>query len=108
MRNLATKDIFKISRIIKVAGCREDIKGIIEKFDGKDPEALGKALFDILMAITESEEAEKLIYKLLAEIMEKSEQEIESQSLKATINDLKAIAKNNNIIDFFKQADISE
>lgn len=127
MRKLNTSDVFKMARIIKKAKVAEAIEQIftssrenpiiIKEDDSEEVKSEKKreierkkeaAGFRTIMTIFEScstEELENMLYQFLGGITEKNPEDVSKQSLEATINDIKQIVKENNIADFFKQAD---
>ena len=126
MRKLITSDVFKAARIIKEAKVKDAIseifestKGVKISIDESDSEevkaekqqALAEkqeaAGFEAIMTIFEACSTPKLegmLYELLAGICEKNADDIASQSLEVTIEEIKAIASENNIANFFKSA----
>lgn len=106
MRKIITADVFKLSRIIKTANVKETIANLVTEGKKKnaDEEAIGIEAIMTVMESCSSEKLEKQMYELIAGITEKKPEEIENQSLEATITDVKQIVKENNISLFFKQA----
>ena len=106
MRKLQTQDVFKLARIIKQAKAKEEITNLM--IDGKkenaDAEELGiKAIF----ALTEScadVKVESQLYDLIGSVCEKKADEIKTQSLNVTIDDIKQIIKENDMESFFNTA----
>ena len=127
MRKLITSDVFKMARIIKEAGVKNAIAEIFKEtrntnivIEENDSEAVKKAKteainkkqeeagFEAIMTIFEScstEKLEKMLYEFLGGISEKKSDEVAGQTLEATIEDIKTIVSENNIVNFFKQAD---
>lgn len=106
MRKLCTKDVFSVARIIKHCNAKEELAKVAELAAEKKLSA-EKAGIDVFMTIVEAaadKEQEKRIYELLADIAEKSADDIQNQSLEATLKDLKQIVAENNIAVFFKNA----
>lgn len=113
MRKLITRDVFKMARIIHKANAKEEIKQIFQKVaDAKDSGAdvetmqreAGMEVIAFIIDACGNEDVEKAIYDLIAGIAEKDADAIKNQSLDATIELLKAIAKENDIQNFFSVA----
>ena len=127
MRKINTSDVFKMARIIKQANVKSAMAEIfnstrenkIEILEGDSDEEKAEKLkkierkkenagFQAIMTIFEScctEELEEMLYQFLAGITEKRSEDIATQSLETTIEEVKTIVKENNIFDFFSQAD---
>lgn len=126
MRKLITSDVFKAARIIKEAKVKDAISEIFESTKGvnisineNDSEEEKKvklkeiankqetAGFEAIMTIFEACSTEKLegmLYELLAGICEKNADDIANQSLETTVEEIKTIARENNLANFFKSA----
>lgn len=128
MRKINTRDVFKLARIINALqikdvmqdmfskGLRisrsivipedasiEEKEKIQEEYEQKQEEFGVNTIFTILEKCSDVRTEEK-IYDLLGGILEKKPDDVANQTLDATINDIKAIAKENNLFDFFKKA----
>lgn len=128
MRKINTQDVFKLARLVKAAGIKdivsdmfasglsisreikvdenateEEKKKAKQELDRKQEEFGVNAIFTLLENCC-SPDLEKKVYDLMAGITEKTPDAVMNQSLDVTIDDVKEIAKNNNIIDFFKKA----
>lgn len=123
MRKINTGDVFKLARIIKATGAKEDIINIYseskkikeeiresttqENSKEKNEEAQEKIGINIFFAIFEKcsdEKVEKLVYKLIGGIAEKKETEIENMPLDEMLELLRNMVKENNIANFFSAA----
>lgn len=126
MRKIITSDVFKASRIIREAKVKDAISEIfksaqatkikIEAEDSEEVKAEKKALladaqeaagFEAIMTVFEAcstEKLENMLYELLAGICEKKTEDIANQTLEVTMEELKIIAKENNLANFFKSA----
>lgn len=123
MRKINTGDVFKLARIIKATGAKEDIINIYseskkikeeiresatqESSKEKTEEAQEKIGVEIFFAIFEKcsdEKVEKLVYTLIGGIAEKQETEIENMPLEEMLKLLGDIVKENNIANFFSAA----
>lgn len=128
MRKINTQDVFKLARLIKAAGIKDIVSNMFasglriskeiqvdenaseeekkkakQELDRKQEEFGVNAIFTLLENCC-SPDLEKKVYDLVAGITEKTPDAVMNQSLEVTIDDVKEIAKNNNIIDFFKKA----
>lgn len=128
MRKINTQDVFKLARIIKGAGIKEVVSDMFAKGiqisrenelpDGATEEEISQAqqqmarkqeefgvnaVFTILENCC-SVDLEKKVYDLLAGITEKTPDAVMNQTFETTVEDVKEIAKNNDLIGFFKKA----
>lgn len=124
MRKINTSDVFKFAKILKKTRIKESIAKLYEDGAAKEAEIKKKFLseedikeqlqkaqndfgvqfaFSILDAAADGG-VEKDLYDLLGGITEKAPTDIENQSLEKTLEDLKNIAKENNLSLFFKSA----
>lgn len=121
MRKINTEDVFKMARLIRKGNIVPIIKNAYaagrkaKSQEAKSREADGEtaeetaeqigidAFMDIMCSCTEPE-IEELFYELLSGICEKSPDDIRTQSLETTIEDVKRICQENNITNFFKSA----
>lgn len=114
MRKINTSDVFKLARIVRKANMKEEVKKIFsqiteaKKDDSKNIDdvqrEVGMEMIAYLIEACGDELVEKDIYGLLAGISEKKESDIKNQSIDATIEMLKQIAKENDIQNFFSVA----
>lgn len=108
MRRIQTGDVFKMARIIKALSIREELTKIAvdaRKEDGStDIEAVGIKAFMMVMESCADATVENKIYDLLAGITEKNVEDIKTQTLDATIHDIREIVKENDIVNFSKSA----
>lgn len=106
MRKINTGDVFKMARLLRKGNVAETVrKAYIDgKKEGADSEEIGmNAIFDILCSCTDPS-IEDQFCDLLAGICEKKKEEISNQSLETTVNDMKRICEENNIVNFFRSA----
>lgn len=112
MRKINTADVCKMARIMKTSGMREKIFELFKKGrniqaeDVSSPEVQEfgvSVVFEIIEVLAE-QKAERELYELIGGIVGKSANEIAEQEFMATIEDVKAIAQENNLADFFSQA----
>lgn len=97
MRKILTKDVFSLARIIKKANVKEELK----KVDLKKADVYEVGMTMIFTIVEAGSIAEKEIYKLIEDITGKN---IEDMELQETIELLKEIEKENDLMSFFKQA----
>lgn len=104
MRKIITKDVFKLARLIKHSGAKEELTDILGGSREKDASEVGlKAIMTLISACGE-ENTEKEIYELLSGIAEKKPEDIENMVLEDLKDLLKEIADQNNLSDFFDAA----
>ena len=106
MRKINTGDVFKMARLIKHGNISQTVKKAFEAGKQKDADAeqIGMDVaVDILCSCT-GVDMEKEFYGLLSGICEKKPEDIEKQSLEATIEDIRRIFEENNILNFLNSA----
>lgn len=105
MRKINTSDVFKCARIIKNANMKDELAEIYNKFsivEGDDAN-IEKAGIQIVLCVIggcSDERQEKAIYELIGGIIGKDAQLISDQTIEDTIDDIKKIAKENNLVNF--------
>lgn len=109
MRKINTSDVFKFSRIIKKSNVKENIAKAIDEIDAKNNKAkiTEKAGIKVMIALFEScgePGVESLIYDLIGGIAEIDPDTIAEQPFEDTFEILKQISRENNMMNFFKQA----
>ena len=108
MRKINTSDIFKFSRIIKKSNVKENIAKAIDEIDAKSKAKITeKAGIKVMIALFEScgePGVELLIYDLIGGIAEINPDTIAEQPFEDTFEILKQISRENNMMNFFKQA----
>ena len=107
MRKIETHDVFKMARIIKKAGIKEEFGKIFSKSKAADEETAKELGVEVIFSIIEacsSEELEKMLYDFVAGIAEKDAETIKRMSLDALIDTFKEMAKMNNLMTFFSTA----
>lgn len=106
MRKLNTEDVFKMSRLIKAADLKKEIRDAATagKKENADPTEIGMdVIFGIIGACAE-QKVEEQLYDLLAGVTEKKPGEIKNQSIETTVADIKRIMEENNLANFLKSA----
>ena len=108
MRKINTSDVFKFSRIIKKSNVKENIAKAIDEIDSKNKAKITeKAGIKVMIALFEScgePGVESLIYDLIGGIAEIDPDTIAEQPFEDTFEILKQISRENNMMNFFKQA----
>ena len=104
MRKIEFQDAFTVAKIIKKADLK---KNFVEAFKkGSEEGASAKDIgIDVLFAVAEAvgnEGMDKEIYEFLGSITEMGADKIKHQSMSETIEQFKQIAKENDLVDFFK------
>lgn len=99
---LGNRHIFKVLRIIKKAGIRTLIVNILANRGSKDAESIGIDLFDIIIEAFDNEEVEQLLYELLADISNKTTDEVSLMNIEETKDLFVSIAEANNLKSFFQ------
>ncbi len=106
MRKLNTGDVFKMARLLKSANIVGSVKNAFEKGkeEGADTMNVGiDFVCEVLCACSE-ERTETQLYDLLSGVCEKKPEEIRSQSIETTVQDIQRIVEENNVLNFFKSA----
>lgn len=106
MRKINTSDVFKLARMIKGGEIIEGFKKAYAagKEKGADAEKIGlDVILDLVCACTDAK-MEGQLYDLLAGICEKTPERIGEQPLGETIEDIRRICEENDIINFLKSA----
>ena len=108
MRKINTSDVFKFSRIIKKSNVKENIAKAIDEINAKSKSKITeKAGIKVMIALFEScgePGVESLIYDLIGGIAEINPDTIAEQPFEDTFEILKQISRENNMMNFFKQA----
>ena len=108
MRKLNTKDAVAFMRLMKKTGVRQIVVNLLEDAKNKQGEESAEkiginAVFALLEGIT-TVEAEAELYAFLSGPFEKTPQEVENMKLEELIENLKALAEENNLESFFTSA----
>lgn len=108
MRKINTEDAFKTSRLLKYSNIKNTLLDCYEKANSlkkakdKDIEKFGVSVALELIECLGEHRAEQEFYDLIGGICEKSADEIRTQELATTIEDIKMIIKENDMKSFFK------
>lgn len=108
MRKINTEDAFKASRLLKYSNVKETLldcynkANSLKKAKDKDIEKFGVSVALELVECLGEHRAEAEFYDLIGGICEKSADEIRTQELVKTIEDIKQIFQENDMKSFFK------
>lgn len=103
MKKLGLPHVFKMSRLIKKAKLKEALSDVIVEASNQETDKT-KLGVDIAFKIAEAcaeEGVEQQVYELLDDVTGKK---VEEMALDEVINTVKEIAKENNLVSFFKSA----
>lgn len=106
MRKINTEDVFKMARLMNNGKILQVVKDayIEGKKQDVDAQQVGiTAAMDIMCSCTDAK-VEHQFYELVAGICEKTPEEVKTQSLETTVNDIKKICRENDIVNFFNSA----
>lgn len=101
MRNLKTKDLFTIAKIINKAKIKEKIKDIGLSDSATDIELYVSLFFEAIVSVPD---AEKEIYEFLADIAGVKPKEIENDEFELLPKIIEHLKGQENLVNFFKQA----
>ena len=107
MRKIKTKDVFKMARIIKISGAKEELADALRASQTSDAGDAGKIGVDLIMTLCSacgSEQIEKELYEFIGDIAEVKANDIRDMDLDKLIDLFKEIAELNNLSDFFENA----
>lgn len=109
MRKLKFGDLFTLTRIIKKMNIKEEIKGLITDVTNKTPEEKEKIQQNLQVELTmlfveHLADAQQEIYKLFADVSEKSIGEVENMELKDVMEIVNSIFNDDQFGDFFGHA----
>lgn len=105
MRKLITRDIFACARCIERTGIKDVVRNIAEKSNGS--EDLFNRGFDFFWDVLQCaarNEAEEEVYKFLSGPFEMTTEEVGDLSIEALADNLKKMARENDLLAFFKSA----
>lgn len=109
MRSLKTSDLFSLTRIIKKMNIKAEVRALFKDITGLPEEEKVKAkdqlkIDAVFLFVEHIGDAEKEIYKLLADMSGKPVKEIGDQKLIETIEMIKTIFEDEEIEDFLETA----
>jgi tRNA A22 N-methylase len=103
MRKLKTPDVFNAFRMIKKANLREEIKPILKQVANSELtiEDMGiDGILGVIEILTENK-SEKAFYEVLTGPFEMTVEEVEELDLMVFVDNLEALAKENDLKRFF-------
>ena len=105
MKKLQAKHLFQLSKIIKAGNLKEELGNILEQNQKGEisTERLGIEMFMSIISACGDDRVEQLIYKLLDDVFEADTKEM---SLEALLCHFKQLAKENNLLGFFRQLNL--
>ena len=103
MKKLTGKHIFAMAKIIKAANLKEELGEIIEKAQNGEmsTEKVGIEGFMAVVTACGDDKVEQRVYELLDDVFEAKTADM---SLEAIAENFKQLAKENNLMSFFKSA----
>lgn len=106
MRKLNTGDVFKMARLMKNSNVLATVKEafVNGKKEGADETQVGMDFVVDVLCTCSEEKTEAQLYDLLAGICEKKPDDIRDQSLETTVEDIRRIIQENNVVNFFRSA----
>ena len=104
MRKLNTADVFAVARFIRASGMRNQLLPVIrqaaEEANGAEDQEDRDGFLTVLEAMAERK-SEAAIYEVLAGPMECSAEDVEKMPLDELLPNLRQIAEENRLKDFF-------
>lgn len=102
MKKLTGKHVFQMAKIIKAANLKEELGEIFEKSqEGKSVEKVGIEGLMLVISACGDDKVEQRVYELLDDVFEAK---VSDMSLDAIAESFKQLAKENNLMSFFKSA----
>lgn len=100
MKKLVTSDLFKLTRILKEIGIKEELKKRVGT-DEKDLEKVGADLVFEMLDLATEQKAESMIYDFFSSPFEMTSEEIANLPIAEMIDKLKQLAEENDLSSFF-------
>ena len=108
MRGLQFGDVFRFSEIIDKMGIEVDLNNLVDKFKG-ETNIQAKVGGQIgLLLVKKIHKAEREVYKFIAEIEEKTIDEIKKYGFKDLIGFFNELVSQEDFADFFQKAEVEE
>ena len=105
MRKIKTKDVFKLARIIKLSGAKDEIAAALRATQsGENAAGVGIELLMTLISSCADQEVETSLYELIGDISEEKSSVIKDMDLDELMDTLKEIGEQNNLSNFFDTA----
>lgn len=105
MRKIQTQDVFKLARIIRLSGAKDELTEALKA--STSSELRSSAGLDLMMSLISAcgnEEVENALYDLIGNIAEAKAGEIKTMDLDDLGTLLKDISEQNNLSRFFDLA----
>ena len=106
MRKIQTQDVFKLARIIRLSGAKDELTETLKASTSSESNSgvLGVDLMMSLISACGNEEVENALYDLIGNIAEAKAGEIKTMDLDVLGTLLKDISEQNNLSRFFDLA----
>ncbi len=106
MRKINTEDVFKMARLMKNGNFLQAVKNayIEGKKEDADAEQIGMGAVMEIMCSCSDARVEIQFYDLLGGICEKKPEEVKVQSFETTVEDIRKILLENDILNFLDSA----
>ena len=105
MRKLKTFDVFKMARIIRMSGAKEELADSLRATQtGEAPGEVGISLMMTLITVCSEENVENALYELIGDIAEEKPDAIKNMDLDKLVDLFKEIGEQNNLSNFFETA----
>lgn len=102
MRKLNTRDCFKMFRIIKQTGLKNEVQSLLAEAKGQvNAQKFGIRVMFTLFDSMADPKVEEALYDLLNDV---TGEDVSSKGIDELTGILKRIAEENNLTSFFKQA----
>lgn len=103
MKKLTGKHVFAMAKIIKAASLKEELGEIIAKSqeEGVKVEKVGIEAMMTIVSACGDDKVEQRVYELLDDVFEAKTADM---SLEAIAENFKQLARENNLMSFFKSA----
>ncbi len=107
MRKLNLSDAFKVARIIKEAGVKDELAKLAGKFKNikdADVDEVGFEVILTLISAASSEKVETQIYELIGSIKKMKPEDVKQLDFAELKEFVKAVVKENDLTSFFNSA----
>lgn len=99
---LKTKDLYLFTKALRKMNLKDDLKDILKNIKPNDESNLGLEVCYLIVSHLDLGSTE--INEIISNYTNKKIQDIENQNLTETLNDLKLLFSDKEIISFFKSA----
>ena len=102
MKKLTGKHIFQMAKIIKAADLKDELGSVIAKNkEGASIDQVGIEAVMTIISACGNDQVERKMYEMLDDLFEAK---VEDMSLEAIATSFKQLAKENDLLSFFKSA----